>query len=142
MSSSGGSLAVIAVRNERHRHDARVEQLAPLLKLQRRSWTGEGRADIAQGDRALQRWREAAAGDPPDLIAFAGEHQRAFAHRLASVDLEAAPPRRRTILELRKDAHRSGEPALGAAARVDREVEASHHRGRPVVEIVTVERQA
>ena len=98
--------------------------------------------DIAHGDRALQRRREAAAGDPADLIAFAVEHQRAFANRLAAVDLEADALLRRTVLDLRENAHRAGEAAVGAAPLVDCEGEAGHDRRRLVVEVVTVERQA
>src|SRR6185437_8203728 len=76
---ASGSLAVIAVWDERHRDDARIEELAALLQLECGSVRGERRGDIAHGDRPLQRWRETAARDPADFIAFAVEDQRAFA---------------------------------------------------------------
>src|SRR5690242_6232504 len=110
MSSSGGSLAVIAVGYERHCGDGRVEQLSALLKLQLRAGFGKRRRDIAHGDRALQRRREAAARDLAELIALIVEDQSALANRLAALDVEADALLGRTILDLGEDAHRSGKP--------------------------------
>ena len=45
------------------------------------------------------------------------------------------------VLELGEDPHRAGEAAFGAAALVDREGQAGHHRRRLAVEVVAVERQ-
>src|SRR6185312_16845420 len=97
---------------------------------------------ITHGNRALQRWREAAAGDLADFIAFSIEHERALADRLPTVDLEADTLLRGLVLELGEDAQRTGEPALGAATLVDREIEVGHDWRRIEVEVVAIERQA
>ena len=51
---ASGSLAMIAVGDERHRDDPSVEQLAALLELQRGAIGGERSGDVAHGDRPLQ----------------------------------------------------------------------------------------
>src|SRR5437764_2001229 len=133
---------MIAVRNERHGRDTGVEQFAALFQFQRRAGLGEVGRDIAHGDGALERGREAAAGDLADLIAFAVEDERTLAHGLAAVDIEADALLRRAILELGEDAHRAREASLGAAALIDGEGQAGHHRRGIEVEVVAVERQA
>ena len=77
----------------------------------------------------------------PELIAFAVEDQRAFAHRLAALDLEADAQLRRAVEKLGEDPHRPGKPAFGAAALVDGEIEAGHDRRGRRVEVVAVERK-
>src|SRR6185437_6452490 len=100
---ASGSLAVIAVGDERHRGDARIEELAALLQLERRSLRSERRGNIAHGDRPLQRWREPAARDLAHLIAFAVEDERTLAHRLAAIDFESDALFDGAILELGHD---------------------------------------
>src|SRR5205085_514361 len=127
--------------DERQRGDARVEQLAALLELELASGFGEVARDIAHGDRALERRRETTAGDPAELIAFAIEDQRTFAHGLSAVDVEADALLGWPILQLRENPERTREAAFRAAALVDREVEAGHDRRRLAVDIVAVQRQ-
>src|SRR5438270_13990600 len=113
---------------EGHSDHPRVEQLAALLELQRGAVLGQMRSHIPHGDRALQRGREAAAGDLTDLIALAIENQRALADWLAALDIEADAFLRRAILKLRDNAHGPRKAALGAAALVDGEGQPGHHR--------------
>src|SRR5437870_282372 len=110
------------MRNERHGHEASVEQFAALLELQRGAWLGEVVRDIAHGDRSLERGGEAAARDLANLVSFAVEDERALADGLTAVDVEADALLRRSVLELGEDAHRAREAAFGTAALVDREV--------------------
>ena len=84
--------------------------------------------DIAHRNGALERGREAAAGDFADVIAFTIEYQRTLSHRLAPIDVEADALLRRLALKLGEDAHRAGEAAFGTAALVDGEGQAGHHR--------------
>src|SRR4051794_22529157 len=133
---------MITVRNERHGHDARVEQLSALLQRQCRAVFSKMARDIAHGDRALQRWREAAAGDLADLIALAVEDKGALAHRLAPFDFKANPLLRRSILELGKDSQGSGKASLSSATLVDGEGQAGHDRRGASIKIVAVQREA
>src|SRR4051794_31973653 len=133
---------MITVRNERHGHDARVEQLSALLQLQCRAVFSKMARDIAHGDRALQRWREAAAGDLADLTALAVEDKRALAHRLATLDFQADALLRRSILEFGENSHGPGKTALGPAPLVDGEGQAGHDRRGASIKIVAVQREA
>ena len=90
----------------------------------------------------MQRGREAAARDLSNLIALTVEDEGALANRLPSVDFEPDPLLRNTILKLTQDAHVAGKAALGAAALVDGERQAGHHRRRTRIEIVAVKRQS
>jgi len=102
---------VISVWNERHGHDARLEQLPALLELQGCARLGQLGRHITHGDRSLERRREAPAGDLADLIAFPVEDQGPFAHGLATVDFKAHALLRGSILQLGQDPHCAGEAA-------------------------------
>src|SRR3954447_24361930 len=112
------------MRYERHFSNASLEQLGALLELQRRSRLGEMACHITHRNRALQRGREATAGDLADLVAFRIENERAFTNRLAPLDFEADALLRGAVLQFRKDAQGTWEAALGATPLVDGEGEA------------------
>src|SRR5262245_60583048 len=97
--------------------------------------------DVAHGDRPLQAGREAAAGDPPDLIAFAVEDQCALANRLPPFDVEPDSLLRRALLDLLEDTGGAREIAFRAPPLADRKAEASHNGSRRAVDVMAIKRQ-
>src|SRR4029453_6582912 len=137
---SGSLFAVIAVRDEGHWRDRRLEKLAALPEFQLGALRAERRGDIAHGDRPLQRRREGSACHPANFIALAVQHQSALAHWLATLDSEADALLDRAILDLGDDPHVAGKAALGAAALADRGLEVGPDRRRLGVEVVPIAR--
>ena len=101
---------MITVRNEGHGGHFGVEQLAPLLKFEGGAVVGEVARHVTHGDRPLQRGRKAAAGDLADLIAFAVEDERAFANRLAAINLQADAFLWRAVLQFGENPCAPGKP--------------------------------
>ena len=137
-------LAVIAVGDERHRRDLRLEQFAALLELERR----------CPARRARWRhspWRSAARamGEKPPLVtrptSLPSPSRISAPSRTGWRPSTRRPTRFWTgpFVELAEDPHRAGEAAFGAAALADGESRGPAITGVVVaVEIVAVERQA
>src|SRR5580658_1957353 len=85
----GGKSAVIAMRHERQRHDARRTRRPPHQELDGGAERGLGRRHIAHGDRPVDGGAEAAAGDAAGRRAARVDDLCPFTRGRAALGLEA-----------------------------------------------------
>ena len=103
---------------------------------------GEGRLDIAHGDRAADGRAEAARGDDADRAAAEIADLRAVAGRRPALGARPTRSRAGPSRELAGDAIGAGEAALGAAALGDGEAEIGLDRRGGLVDVVAIEAEA
>src|SRR4051794_32779313 len=93
-------LTYVTVRDERQRHDGRWDRLAAHDQVQFRAVGCEVLADIAHGNRCVQRGSEAAGGDDSGLGAVLGDDGGLGAGRRAAVRADADAMARYAVVKL------------------------------------------
>src|SRR5262249_25464883 len=133
--------AEVGVLDERHGHDLGGHRLAAHHQLDLAAVAGVCALDVAHGDRAAERGREAARRDLAQNSA-AERDLAAFARDRLALGQQPDALARRALGDLLLDDGRPGEAAVGAALLADAPHQARFDRCGGGVDVVTVEAEA